>query len=269
MWSCPSIWQDGENYLGEWSLSPKPIFLQMILWSFSSHLPTSTTKQVPNSPWLCLRLCHQRGLQQGDRPRGSCARSRRFALHIAGDYGDVGAASRIAKTSGDQTSAPSGALGLSNAAFATPRAALVPALPLQGGDRDNRRSRCQHAVRGRLQHRPGPAPSVAYPSGRSPGDLDPPESRSPAPAGVSGNRRGGRAVCSGPGRPRPGGCVQSYPGPAGGLRPPPAGLTAAAFEPIRTAFLGGIYVLRARIAVLLRDVTAVKARPQWGGPSDV
>lgn len=200
----------------------------MILWSFSSHLPTSTTKQVPNSPWLCLRLCHQRGLQQGDGPRGSSARPRCFALHIADDYGDVGAANRIARESGDRTSAPSGALGLSNAAFAASRAALVPALPPQGGDRDDRRSRCRHAVRGRLQRSPGPAPSMAYPSGRSPSDLDPPESRSPAPTGVSRNRRGGRAGCFGPGRPRPGGCVQSYPGPAGRPRPAPAGLMAAA-----------------------------------------
>lgn len=228
MWSCLRIWQDGENYLGEWFSYPKPIFLQMILWSFSSHLFTSTTKQVPNSLWLCLRLCHQRGLQQGDRPRGSCARPRCFAVHIAGNYGDVGAASRIARASGDRTPAPSGALGLSNAAFAASRAALVPALPPQSGDRDDRRSRCPHAVRGRLQHSPGPTPSMAYPSGGSPGDLDSPESQSPAPAGVSGNRRGGRAGCSGQGRPRPGGCVQSYPRLAGRSRSAPAGLMAAA-----------------------------------------
>lgn len=208
--------------------SPTPNFLQIILWSFSRYLPNFTTKQVPNSPWLCLRLCHQRGLHQGDRPRGSCARARCFALHIIGDYGVVGAASRIARASGNRTSAPSGALRLSNAAFAASRTALVPAVPPQGGDRDARRSRCRYAVRGRLQHRPGPAPSMAYPSGRSPGNPGPPESRSPAPAGVSRNRRGGRAGCSGPGRPRPGRCIQSYPGSAGRPRPAPTGLMAPA-----------------------------------------
>ncbi|XP_029784641.1 glycolipid transfer protein domain-containing protein 2 [Suricata suricatta] len=77
------------NPEGDVSLSP-----YLAGWKALVSPPPHT--QVPNSPRLHLRLRHERGLCQGDSPRGAGARPRGGALLVAGGHGGVGAAGRTA-----------------------------------------------------------------------------------------------------------------------------------------------------------------------------
>ncbi|KAL2765702.1 glycolipid transfer protein domain-containing protein 2 isoform 2, partial [Daubentonia madagascariensis] len=182
------------------------------------------TSQAPSTPRLHLRVRHKRGLHQGASPRGSGARPRRRALHVAGGHGGVGAAGGPAGAARDRPPGFGPVLGLTHAALAAPRAALVPTLPPPGGDRGARRPGRRRAVQRRLRHGARPAPPLAHPSGRPPRVPRLPGSRPLAPAVVSRNHRGGGADRAGPGRRHPGGCLQPHPGPAGRARPAPAGL---------------------------------------------